>query len=479
MGLLSSIMGSAISAAVNSAIGRSGSTRSTSTSRTPTKTTSGATSGYSSGGGATSNTTPGGNAVYNMRNYMSGYGKTPGYDSATGTVTIGGNSYQNGSIPGTYFDKGTGTHYVTDPTSFNSILGVNNPTTPDQPQQSIMAQPEDVDTTAYINQLKEAQRQSRISALDKARNTALSSLDTEKANIAPTYYDKRNQAAANSDVGAMNFANYMAARGIKGAAGAMPEIYRNAGLQGQLGALDRQEASELGAIERQRANVETGYASDVASANADVESQAMQELINQYNANRTYALQKAAQDWDVKKGTLTLAKDKEDAAKKEWISTIGQYNNDYQAQIDAVKNDGDTSNDWQLSYLQAARQKKLAEQQAAAAKAAQQDIDNQQEWARINKTGSGGGGGKPTVYEQEQILLDEASTWASSRLNKKGATVAAIAKDMPSSYRKALTGKTDYNSALMWVMSEMGSSGNTTNNSGGLLSGITGIFNTK
>ena len=58
----------------------------------------------------------------------------------------------------------------------------------------------------------------------------------------------------------MNFAQYMAARGIKGAAGAMPEIYRQAGLQGQIGALDRQEAANLAAIERQRSNVESGYA---------------------------------------------------------------------------------------------------------------------------------------------------------------------------------------------------------------------------
>ncbi len=78
--------------------------------------------------------------------------------------------------------------------------------------------------------------------------------------------------------GAMNFAQYMAARGgIKGgAAGAMPEDIPAGGLQGQIGALDRQEAANLAAIERQRSNVESGYASDVAAANADVESQAMQ-----------------------------------------------------------------------------------------------------------------------------------------------------------------------------------------------------------
>jgi hypothetical protein len=86
----------------------------------------------------------------------------------------------------------------------------------------------------------------------------------------------------------------MAARGIKGAAGAMPEIYRQAGLQGQIGALDRQEAANLAAIERQRSNVESGYASDVAAANADVESQAMQAMIDQWNQNRQYELQRGA-----------------------------------------------------------------------------------------------------------------------------------------------------------------------------------------
>ena len=173
-----------------------------------------------------------------------------------------------------------------------TALDTNTTPTPTPQQQIIYREPE-FDPTEYINQLKAAQRQSRIAALDKAKGAALGSLDTEKANVAPTYYDKRNQAAAASDVGAMNFANYMAARGIKGAAGAMPEIYRNAGLQGQIGALDRQEAGNLAAIERQRANVESGYASDVAAANADVEAQAMQAAIDQYNQNRQYGLQEA------------------------------------------------------------------------------------------------------------------------------------------------------------------------------------------
>ena len=67
---------------------------------------------------------------------------------------------------------------------------------------------------------------------------------TQESTIKDTYYNQRNRAAADADVGAYNFAQYMASRGIKGNAGAMPEIYRNVGLQNRLGGLGQQEAQE-------------------------------------------------------------------------------------------------------------------------------------------------------------------------------------------------------------------------------------------
>ena len=226
---------------------------------------------------------------------MKQMGQPIDYDASTGMITIGGKQYASGSIPGTSYNPTTGLHYVTDPNALNKVIGTGGTTAIEepaymQPYQQYISDP----TSEYINQLKEAQRRSRIAALDKTKDAALGALDTEKANVSPTYYDARNRAAAASDVGAMNFAQYMAARGIKGAAGAMPEIYRQAGLQGQIGALDRQEAANLAAIERQRSNVEAGYASDVAAANADVESQAMQAMIDQWNQNRQYELQRGA-----------------------------------------------------------------------------------------------------------------------------------------------------------------------------------------
>lgn len=243
-----------------------------------------------------------------LRDYMNQQGQKVGYDAATGKVTIGGQQFASGSIPGTTFNPATGQHVVTNPSALNSALTTrymdtktfNKPrplggaSSDETTITEVVPYQQVYDPSKYINQLKEAQRRSRIAALDKAKDAALRALDTEKANVSPTYYDARNRAAAASDVGAMNFAQYMAARGIKGAAGAMPEIYRQAGLQGQIGALDRQEAANLAAIERQRANIESGYASDVAAANADVESQAMQAMIDQWNQNRQYELQRGA-----------------------------------------------------------------------------------------------------------------------------------------------------------------------------------------
>jgi hypothetical protein len=364
--------------------------------------------------------------IVNMRDYMGSLGQTPGWDASTGMVTIGGQQYQSGNIPGTYLDKDTGYNYVTDPTKFDSLLNTGQKQQPIVQQQIIPIPEEEEeeffipefempDTSAMIGQLTEAQRASRIAALDKARSNALTALDTEKDNIAPVYYDKRNQAAAASDVGAMNFAQYMAARGIKGAAGAMPEIYRNASLQGQLGALDRQEGAQLGAIERQRANIEAGYASDVAAAEADIQSQAMQNAINQMNADREFAMQQAVQEWEIKRANQERQKAAEDAAKQEWLTTIGQYSNDYQAQINAVQNDGDTSNDWQIPYLQAARNQKVAGMESSAAEAAQQDFENQLALARLNKSSSSGGSSSsktPTSIDQRATQDALAQVWS-------------------------------------------------------------------
>ena len=280
----------------------------------------------------------------------------------------------------------------------------------EQQEEQQQQQQQDEYSQNYINAMKQAQIQSRIAALDKAKSSAITALDTEKANVSPTYYDKRNQAAANSDVGALNFAQYMAARGIKGAAGAMPEIYRNAGLQGQIGALDRQEASELSAIEKQRANVETGYASDVAAANADAEAQAMQAAINQYNADRAYKAQQAAAeleqqkfDWSKSSSNPTMQYQALAAKKLALDNAAQEIQNSYlpdtlkqQAQLLQYKVDSGS-----LDYDTALAQLEQIKAQTS----------------KISSSGSGGGGSSGGSASEDKSL-SAMNTWVTKQVSE-------------------------------------------------------------
>ena len=63
--------------------------------------------------------------------------------------------------------------------------------------------------------------------------------------------------------------------------------------------------------------------------------------------------------------------------KSEFTNTIGAYGQDFQAKINEVENDGDPSNDWQIPYLQSARQDKKSGIAQAQAEAEQQAFENQ------------------------------------------------------------------------------------------------------
>lgn len=181
-------------------------------------------------------------------------------------------------------------------------------------------------------------KESYITALENALRSNISQLESELAKIQPYYYDKRNEAAASSDIGALNFAQYMASRGVKGAAAGLPEIYRNAALQQRIGALDVAEAQDVAEVERTRsdvqreyeanlANVLKNYASDLQAledyylrqksglgsafeqdrlaALAGIDAQRLQAMIEQMNRDRQFGLQEG-QLMGMYKGQPTL-----------------------------------------------------------------------------------------------------------------------------------------------------------------------------
>jgi hypothetical protein len=214
-------------------------------------------------------------------------------------------------------------------------------------------------STPNYQALYDAQLEATLNALEKQRNSALSGLDVEKGVLTDTYYNKRNRAGAKSDIGALNFAQFMASRGVQGNAGAMPEIYRNAALQGQIGALDQQEAQGNADIEARRSQINSAYQNDVASARANTEAMALQAQIEQQRIDAANALEQSRYDSTQANAADVTAYNRLQDTKSSYANTVSRFGDNYQAEIDKVANDNDPSNDWQLAILAAARQGKI------------------------------------------------------------------------------------------------------------------------
>lgn len=262
-----------------------------------------------------------------------------------------------------------------------------------------------------LKRLTEAKKQSQIAQLKQARDKALANLDVQEQNIKPAYQNARNQASATSQSGARSFAEYLANRGLTNSgASAQGEINRLSSLQNTLGGIDTAEANAYRDIANQRTAIENDYVSGVANANNAIAQEYYNNLLN-YNQQQRAMVNQLNQQ------------------------ALGQYADNYQAQIDNLLAQGYSPNSLEVLQLQALRGQKMnnnysnamnnamaniqagninynnaaavgmtvpqaqqyynnyiAQQQAQAQAAAdqlayeraQQEIANQQKWAQIN-----------------------------------------------------------------------------------------------
>lgn len=177
--------------------------------------------------------------------------------------------------------------------------------------RGLRVQPEPFNPTtssnqSYISKQARLQQQATIAGLNKARNQSLSNLADRKATIKPKYYNARNDASTQSKMNAKSFAEYYAQNGLnKSGDNTQARIANNVALQRNIGNLKQSEAEEFAGIERDRMNINNAYASDVASAKANIEAQRLQALINQQNADRNYNLQERQVNSQLKAQDIT------------------------------------------------------------------------------------------------------------------------------------------------------------------------------
>lgn len=186
-----------------------------------------------------------------------------------------------------------------------------------------------------LERLSKAQQKTQIAQLKQARDKALANLDVQEQEIKPTYQTARNQASATSQSSARSFAEYLANRGLTNSgASAQGEINRLSSLQNSLGNIDTAEANAYRDIANQKTAVENDYVAGVANANNAIAQEYYNNLLN-YNQQQRETVNQLQQQ------------------------ALGQYSNDYQAQINNLLAQGYSPNSLEVLQLQALRGNKM------------------------------------------------------------------------------------------------------------------------
>lgn len=281
-----------------------------------------------------------------------------------------------------------------------TVNGSNNSAPTQQqiiPQQQVAPQQPQFDIQAEIEKLRKAQTDAAVASLGKARDSSLSNLGREKAQIAPTYNSKRNAASTQSQLNAKSFAEYMAGRGgTNSGVAAQAEMNRQGNLQGQIGSLGREEANAFVENDRRVSDVNNAYNSDVAAAESGAYATSLQNMINQMNTdrqmaaqldqfNKTFGLQQA--------GVTGYYNNAPTMANQQYQTGVDQWNKTYQTDSDRY------NQEYQDRLKQQEFENWLAQQQLAL--------------SQQKATSGSSGGGTATERKQNSYgdALEKAQEW--------------------------------------------------------------------
>ncbi len=308
--------------------------------------------------------------------------KTDGtYAYIANSLLGGGSSYSNPNEGGMTYTR------VTDPSSVDSSQVNPNTVLHDwrgrgggssSSSSSSSSSYGDYDILDEIERAKKARIASRNAALSGVLDKTKASLAAERETIAPQYQTLKNNESSTSQLRAKRIAEIMAQRGYSEGYQGQSEVANNVAYRGNLGNLNTQEQGAYNDITKRGTDAQTEYESGLVQAEADEDTTASEQRLAELSTERGYARedeqsnlenQTAAEQtaYNREQDTLDRTEAQTQQQREEFVATIGQYYNDYTQAINDIAADNDTSNDWQLPYLKAARTEK---QQAQAAQQA-------------------------------------------------------------------------------------------------------------
>ena len=183
-----------------------------------------------------------------------------------------------------------------------------------------------------------------LNSLRSAYDTSRNSLEAQRPVINQYADEMANTADTGYYQSLPDLYKAMEAGGQRGGENITAMSSANTARQNGLNTASQYRANQLAGISTALQNLDSQQASDEASALSNLSS-------DTYTA-RLAALKQAVADKQAAAET----------ARADAINTIGAYSNDYRAYSNQLANDGDTSNDWLIPYVEKERNEKLANQ---------------------------------------------------------------------------------------------------------------------
>lgn len=163
-----------------------------------------------------------------------------------------------------------------------------------------------------LNRLKTAQKNAAVADLENTRNQALSNLEAERNQNTSLYNQQRSTANAQNRMNAKNFQEYLASTGrANSGLSSQARMQYDNNLNNSLTYLNAGEAGALADINRRTTDAQNAYNSGLASANANIEANYIQNLMNERNKELERQLQERQLQEQIRQFNENLALQKQ------------------------------------------------------------------------------------------------------------------------------------------------------------------------
>lgn len=204
-----------------------------------------------------------------------------------------------------------------------------------------------LDYETQLNNLRQAQQKAAVADLENTRNQALSNLQAEQQQNRATYNAQRSSANAQNRLSARNFQEYLAQTGRANSGLSAQARMQNANnLNTNLNYLNAGEAAAMADIGRRTTDAHNAYNSGLASANANIEANYIQNLLNERNRELERQMQERQFQESIRQFNENLALQRQELQQRfssgsgggRRTSSSGGGSSEYDDYIDALIN---------------------------------------------------------------------------------------------------------------------------------------------